>query len=89
MAQRRPSGAATKRIVALRNDFKQAHEDGMAALADGDFDTLGDALKREREIIDEQKKLIDRSPCASGESRLSVAERFKIGHLANGYPRRR
>ncbi len=53
--------AAATEIDALRKKFKKAHDDGMVALGNHDFNALGDAIKREREIIGTQKKLIQKS----------------------------
>jgi hypothetical protein len=54
--------APTKTAPAtLRKDFKKAHANGMAALQKQDFDALGDAIKRERNIIETQSELIERS----------------------------
>ena len=50
--------SATVTFDALRKDFQKAHKDGMAALTAGDFDALGDAIKRERDIIEKQKKSV-------------------------------
>ena len=52
--RRRKSATAT--FAALRKEFQKAHKDGMEALTAGDFDALGDAIKRERDIIEKQKK---------------------------------
>jgi hypothetical protein len=58
---RRRTKTAAATIATLRKDFKKAHEDGMAALDNQDFDALGDAIKRERNIIDIQSELIEKS----------------------------
>jgi hypothetical protein len=47
-------------MEALRREFRVAHEDGMAALVNSDYDALGDAIQRERKIIVRQKNLIEK-----------------------------
>jgi hypothetical protein len=49
-----PDSPLLYRTVAarLKADFDAVHREGMAALARGDYDTLGKAIKREREIIE-------------------------------------
>ena len=56
-----PAKTAAKRVATLLRDFKKAHADGMAALEKQDFDALGNAIKRERNIIETQSELIERS----------------------------
>jgi hypothetical protein len=56
-----PTKTAPEKIATLRKDFKKAHANGMAALQKQDFDALGDAIKRERNIIETQSELIERS----------------------------
>lgn len=56
-----PTKAAAQRVATLRKDFQKAHADGMTALQSGDFDALGDAIKRERDIIEIQSELIEQS----------------------------
>jgi hypothetical protein len=58
---RRPTKTAAATMATLQKDFKKAHEDGMAALDNRDFDALGDAIKRERNIIAIQSELIEKS----------------------------
>ena len=41
------------RIQALKAEFDSAHTEGMLALRDGDYDTFGKVILRERQIIDE------------------------------------
>jgi len=54
-------GPAKTAVQTLLNDFRMAHADGMAALEKQDFDALGDAIKRERNIIEAQSELIEQS----------------------------
>ena len=56
-----PTKAAAQRVATLRKDFQKAHADGMTALQSGDLDALGDAIKRERDIIEIQSELIEQS----------------------------
>ena len=56
-----PTKTAAEKIATLRKDFQEAHADGMTALQRGDFDALGDAIKRERDIIEIQSELIEQS----------------------------
>ena len=56
-----PAKTAAQSVAALLRDFKKAHADGMAALEKQDFDALGDAIKRERNIIEAQSELIEQS----------------------------
>src|SRR5262245_6662018 len=58
--KRRRKPATEKRATA-REAFQKAHEDGMEALKKHDFDTLGDAIKRERNIIEDQNKTLETS----------------------------
>jgi hypothetical protein len=58
---RRQAKTAAATMATLQKDFKKAHKDGMAALDNQDFDALGDAIKRERNIIAIQSKLIEKS----------------------------
>jgi len=48
-------------VAALLRDFRKAHADGMAALEKQDFDALGDAIRRERDLIKTQSEMIERS----------------------------
>jgi hypothetical protein len=56
-----PTKTAAEKIATLRKDFQEAHADGMTAVQRGDFDALGDAIKRERDIIEIQSELIEQS----------------------------
>ena len=56
-----PTKTAAEKMVTLLMDFQQAHADGMTALQRGDFDAFGDAIKRERDIIETQSELIEQS----------------------------
>ena len=56
-----PTMTAAHRVATLRKDFKKAHADGMAALEKQDFDALGDAIRRERDLIETQSEMIERS----------------------------
>ncbi len=49
----------------LKADFAAAHQDGMAALKDGDLDKFGDAIAREGALIDEQQENIDKTKAES------------------------
>jgi hypothetical protein len=60
-SSRRATKTAAATMATLGKDFKKAHEDGMAALDNQDFDALGDAIKRERNVIDIQSELIEKS----------------------------
>ena len=42
----------------LKAQFDDAHKKGMAALKDGDYKALGEAIERERTITEEQATLI-------------------------------
>jgi hypothetical protein len=57
----RTTKIAAEKMATLRKDFKKAHGDGMAALKNRDFDAFGDAIKRERNIIETQIEMIERS----------------------------
>ena len=61
VALRRPPKTAAQKMATLRKDYKKAHADGMAALENRDFDAFGDAIKRERNIIETQSEMIERS----------------------------
>jgi hypothetical protein len=52
----------------LRGDFAVAHQEGMAALRDGDYDGFGEAIQREAEIISEHQELIDHATSESGQN---------------------
>ena len=56
-----PAKTAAQSVAALLRDFKKAHAEGMAALEKQDFDALGDAIRRERELIETQSEMIERS----------------------------
>jgi hypothetical protein len=56
-----PTKTAAEKMVTLLMDFQQAHADGMTALQRGDFDAFGDAIKRERDIIETQSEMIEQS----------------------------
>jgi hypothetical protein len=45
--------AARQKTRDLKARFAAAHRDGMAALKSGDYDALGEAIRREHSIIDE------------------------------------
>ena len=47
------AASVTRKTPILKKQFDEAHQDGMKALRDGDMDALTDALKREREIIEQ------------------------------------
>ena len=40
------------RPTTLKAEFDAAHADGMAALKRGDYDAFGNAIERERKVID-------------------------------------
>ena len=46
------------RFRELRLQFQQAHRDGMDALSKGDYERLADAIRREGEILTQQRALI-------------------------------
>jgi hypothetical protein len=49
---KRPKRAAVKQAIdTAKAKFDDAHRAGMDALERGDYDTMGDAIKREREAI--------------------------------------
>ena len=50
---------AQKRLGELRDAFRKAHQEGMDGLASKNYGALGDAIQRERVIIEEQKALLD------------------------------
>ena len=56
-----PAKTAAQSVAALLRDFRKAHADGMAALEKQDFDALGDAIRRERDLIKTQSEMIERS----------------------------
>jgi hypothetical protein len=56
-----PAKTAAQSVAALLRDFKKAHADGMAALEKRDFDALGDAIRRERDLVETQSEIIERS----------------------------
>ena len=45
----------------LKARFDAAHREGMEALTRGDYARFGDAIRRERQILDEQAALLARS----------------------------
>jgi hypothetical protein len=47
------------RLRQLKEAFDEAHRHGMHALEVGDYDLMSAAIEREREIIDEQRRLLD------------------------------
>ena len=47
-------------LLALRERFREAHHIGMDCLRRGDYNGLGESVRIEREIIDEQARLIER-----------------------------
>jgi hypothetical protein len=46
------------RFRELRRQFQHVHRDGMDALAHSDYKRLGDAIRREGEILKQQRSLI-------------------------------
>ena len=56
-----PAKTAAQSVATLLSDFRKAHADGMAALEKQDFDALGDAIRRERDLIETQSEMIERS----------------------------
>ena len=46
------------RFRELRRQFQQAHRDGMDALARSDYARLGDAIRREGELLKQQRALM-------------------------------
>jgi hypothetical protein len=48
-----------ERFRALKAEFDHVHQHGMDGLKSGDHEALGDAIRRERQIIEEQGTLID------------------------------
>jgi hypothetical protein len=56
-----PAAELSKRHSDRNDQFKAAHRKGMAALKTGDYRALGDAINRERELIDEQTSIIKKS----------------------------
>jgi hypothetical protein len=52
---------AAESVATLLREFKKAHADGMAALEKQDFDALGDAIGRERDLIETQSEMIEES----------------------------
>ena len=51
--------AVVARIRELRARFAEAHREGMESLVGGDLDQFGEAIRREREIVEEQQRLLD------------------------------
>jgi hypothetical protein len=47
------------RLRDLREEFRHVHERGTNALLVGDYHALREATDRERQLIDEQTKLLD------------------------------
>ena len=43
----------------LRKRFSEIHQTGVKSLQVGDLTRFGDSIRREREIIDEQQRIID------------------------------
>ena len=43
----------------LRKRFSEIHRTGVNSLRVGDLTRFGDSIRREREIIDEQQRIID------------------------------
>jgi hypothetical protein len=52
------------RIRELKAEFDVAHKAGMASLEARDYDGLGRAISRERELIEEQASMVDTTPPA-------------------------
>ena len=50
--------ALMESLKRLHADFTNAHEDGMAALKAGDLEAFGEAIRRERAVIDERRALL-------------------------------
>jgi hypothetical protein len=46
------------RLRQLKTRFDIAHKDGMKAIRSGDYEGFGNAVEREREIIEEQAVVI-------------------------------
>jgi hypothetical protein len=57
------------RIRELKAEFDAAHEAGMASLEAHDYEGLGDAISRERELIEEQASMLDTTPPPSDPDR--------------------
>ncbi len=51
MVKKRTRAAVKKAIDTAKAKFDDAHKTGMDALERGDYDTMGEAIKREREAI--------------------------------------
>lgn len=47
------------RLKTMRAEFRRAHMDGMAALREGDYGKVGEAIDREQHLIAEQRALIE------------------------------
>jgi len=60
MAAGRPTRkTAKKRTKQLRARFNAAHVEGMRALREHDYDSLGDAIAKERRVLQAQADLIE------------------------------
>ena len=79
----------TRRTVELRAKFRAAHAKGMDALQRHDFDTLGNVIAEESEIIDEQAALSnaerDQATALTGE----MATLRKTSKRAKGAKKKR
>ena len=45
-------------LQALKSRFDAAHAQGVAALKRGDFAAAGEAIRRQRDILEEQRNLV-------------------------------
>ena len=59
MKNRRKAFPTPEKVRRQARKFQEAHEEGMAALRQGDFEMLGDAIAKERAIIEEQSRLLE------------------------------
>ena len=54
-----PQADLIERIRNLRSLYMNAHRDGMACLEAGDLAGFGEAIQRERDILEDQQALLD------------------------------
>ena len=63
-----------ERFRQLKNEFDEAHQQGMDGLATGDYDALRNAIARERELIRKQAEIIAEHRDTAGDERLAPAK---------------
>ena len=65
----------------LRGEFKAAHANGMKALDRHDYDTLGNVISEETQILDEQGALIDAHLKQAAALSREITAHLKTGKI--------